>query len=510
MTLHRRPVAAALRLAFVVGLTLCSERLAAFGFEDVAQRAQALAAQPYKQPESPVPRELLDLGYDQYRDIRFKPEQAIWRNRDLPFEIQLFHPGFYFRNPVRINLIHSEGVSPFPFKSSLFDYGRLNPKLDPGRYGDIGYAGLRIHYNLNTPDYKDEVLVLQGASYFRALGKDQRYGLSARGLAVDTGMLSGEEFPIFSEYWIAWPRAKDQHLVIYALLESRRVTGAFRFELRPGVTTTMDVQSRLYLRDNVSKLGIAPLTSMFLFGENQRSGPEDFRPEVHDSDGLLVHTGAGEWIWRPLVNPKRLIVTSFGTTNPKGFGLMQRDRTWEHYEDLEARYERRPSAWVEPKGDWGAGRVELVMIPTPDETNDNIVAYWVPDNPPPVGRGYDMSYRLSWQMQEEARPPTGWAVQSRRGRGWTREADDSLRMVVDFDGPKLRELKPDAKVLGAMWLSDNGELMDRQVFRNEVTGGWRLSFRFRRNDPDKPVEMRAFLKNDQDVLTETWSYLLAP
>jgi periplasmic glucans biosynthesis protein len=510
MTPLRRSVPALLRLGFVLVAALASGAAGAFGFEDVAQKAQALAGQPYRQPESPLPRELLDLSYDQYRDIRFKGDQAIWRNRDLPFELQLFHPGFYFRHPVRINLIHADGVSPFPFKSSLFDYGRLNPKLDPQRYADIGYAGLRVHYNLNTPEYKDEVLVLQGASYFRALGKEQRYGLSARGLAVDTGMMSGEEFPVFPKYWIAWPRAKDQHLVIYALLDSRRVTGAYRFELRPGVTTQMDVQSRLYLRENVAKLGIAPLTSMFMFGENQRSAAEDFRPEVHDSDGLLVHSGSGEWIWRPLVNPKRLIVTSFGTTHPKGFGLMQRDRQWEHYEDLEARYDMRPSAWVEPKGEWGAGRVELVMIPTPDETNDNVVAYWVPDNPPAVGRPYDLSYRLSWQMGEETRPPTGWAVQSRRGHGWTREPDNTLRMVVDFDGPKLRDLKPDAKVLGALWLSDNGELIDRQVFRNEVTGAWRLAFRFRRNDADKPLEMRAFLKNDQDVLTETWSYLLAP
>jgi len=483
----------------------------AFDIEDVAKRAQALAAQPYKAPESPLPKELLDLSYDQYRDIRFKPDQAIWRNRDLPFELQLFHSGLYFKYPVKINLVHSEGVSPLLFKPSLFDYGKLNGQLDPSKYsGDIGYAGLRIHYKLNKDDYKDEVLVFQGASYFRALGRGQRYGLSARGLAVDTGMLSGEEFPTFTEYWVVWPRAKDEHLVIYALMDSRRVTGAYRYELRPGETTTMDVQSRLFLRENVAKLGIAPLTSMYLYGENQRANAEDYRPEVHDSDGLLVHSGSGEWIWRPLTNPKRLIVTSFGSQNPKGFGLMQRDRSYEHYEDLEARYELRPSAWVEPKGEWGPGRVELVMIPTPDETNDNIVAYWVPDNPPAVGRPFDISYRLSWQKNDETRPDSGWTVQSRKGHGWSREPDNSIRMVVDFDGPRLRGLKPDAKVLGGMWFNDNGELMERQVFRNEVTGAWRLSFRFRRLDDDKPVEIRAFLKNDQDTLTETWSYLLAP
>lgn len=492
-------------------LLVLSLQAHAFDLEDVAKRAQQLASQPYKAPESTLPKELLDLNYDQYRDIRFRPDQAVWRNRDLPFELQLFHPGLYFKYPVRINLVHAEGVSPLVYKPSMFDYGKLNPQLDPSKYSpDIGYAGLRIHYRLNKPDYKDEVLVFQGASYFRALGRGQRYGLSARGVAVDTGMLSGEEFPTFTDFWVVWPRAKDEHLVIYALLDSRRVTGAFRYELRPGETTTMDVQSRLFLRENVAKLGIAPLTSMYLFAENQRGAHEDYRPEVHDSDGLLVHAGSGEWIWRPLTNPKRLIVTSFGTQNPKGFGLMQRDRIWEHYEDLESRYDLRPSAWVEPKGDWGAGRVELVMIPTPDETNDNIVAYWVPDNPPAVGRPYDMSYRLSWQKNDETRPDSGWTVQSRKGHGWNREPDGSIRMVVDFDGPRLRGLKPDEKVLGALWLNDNGELIERQVFRNDVTGAWRLVFRFRRLDDDKPVEIRAFLKNEEAVLSETWSYLLAP
>lgn len=499
------------------GLTLLSLVLLAasgwaqaFDFDEVGRRAQALAAAPFAPPDPNLPRELLDLSYDQYRDIRFRPDRAIWRGRDLPFELQLFHLGFNFRTPVRVNLFARDGVHPVPFKAAHFDYGRLNPQLDPARYQNIGYAGLRVHFNLNRPDYKDEVLVFQGASYFRALGQGQRYGISARGLAVDTGLLSGEEFPVFKEFWVAWPRAQHEHLVIYALLDSRRVAGAYRFEIRPGASTSMDVQARLFLRENVAKLGIAPLTSMYLFGENQRSANEDYRPEVHDSDGLMVHTGSGEWIWRPLINPKRLIVTSFATTHPKGFGLMQRDRQFEHYEDLEARYDLRPSVWVQPKGNWGPGRVELVTLPTPDETNDNVVAYWVPDHPPAVGRAYDVSYRLSWQMREEIRPPTAWVQQSRRSQGLAREADGSIRMVVDFDGPRLRALQPDAKLLGAMSLSDNGELIERQVFPNEVTGGWRLSFRFRRLDADKPVEIRAFLKNDQEVLTETWSYLLAP
>jgi glucans biosynthesis protein len=480
-----------------------------FGFDDVAKRAQDLAAQPYQKPDNALPRELADLGYDQVRDIRFKPDRALWRNRKLPFEVQFFHPGGFYNMPVKINVVGSGGATPVPFNPADFDYGN-NKQLDPTKFKDIGFAGFRVHANVNDPGYKDEVLVFQGASYFRALGKNQRYGMSSRGLAIDTAQLSGEEFPYFTEFWIAWPAAKDDHLVIYALLDSRRVSGAYRFELKPGTSTLVNVDARLFLREKVDKIGLAPLTSMFFFGENQRSPVEDYRPEVHDSDGLLVHTGSDEWIWRPLSNPRRLLVTSFSTTNPKGFGLLQRDRAFSSYEDLEARYDIRPSAWITPKGDWGAGRIELVQIPSPDETNDNVVAYWVRDDAPKPGTPVDISYTISWQKDETVSPPTSSVAQSRRGHGWIKEQDNTIRMMVDFEGPALKGLAKDAKIFPGLWLSDNGELLERQVFPNEVTGGWRLSFRFRRLDAEKPVEMRAFLRRDQEAISETWSYILPP
>jgi glucans biosynthesis protein len=504
---YRKPAFAAWLLAWVC--TFSASPVGAFGFDDVALRAKLLAEQPYKRPDNSLPRELAELGYDQVRDIRFKPEKALWRNRKLPFEVQFFHPGGFYNVPVKINVVGSDGVRPIEFNPNDFDYGN-NKQLDPARFKDVGFAGFRIHSNVNTPDYKDEVLVFQGASYFRALGQGQRYGMSARGLAVDTAQLSGEEFPYFTEFWLAWPSPKDEHLVVYALLDSRRVTGAYRFDLKPGTNTVMSVDARIFPREKIDKLGVAPLTSMFFFGENQRSAVEDYRPEVHDSDGLLVNTGDGEWIWRPLSNPRRLLVTSFATTNPKGFGLMQRDRAFSSYEDLEARYDIRPSAWVTPRGSWGAGRVELVQIPSPDETNDNIVAYWVSDHPPAPGDSLDLAYTLSWQMLDPTQPPTSWVEQSRRGRGWNKEPDNTIRMVVDFAGPALKALAPDAKVFPGLWLSDNGELLEREVFPNPVTGGWRLSFRFRRIDAEKPVEMRAFLRHDQESISETWSYILTP
>ena len=479
---------------------------AAFGFDDVAQRARQLAAQSYKKPDNNLSKELQELSYDQYRDIRFKPERAWWRAQKLPFELMFFHEGLYYNHPVRMNEVSAEGVREIRYDAEAFDYGANH--LDPKTLRGLGYAGFRVHYSVNSPRYKDEVLVFLGASYFRALGRGQRYGLSARGLAIDTALMSGEEFPRFTEFWIERPDAQARELRLYALLDSPRATGAYRFVLKPGVDTVLEVRTQLYLRQNVSKLGIAPLTSMYFFGENHRSGVDDFRPEVHDSDGLSIQNGTGEWIWRPLVNPKRLLVTSFAVANPLGFGLQQRDRSFASYEDLEARYETRPSLWIEPKGRWGAGRIELVQIPTPDETNDNIVAYFAPDASPAPQQPFDLEYRMLWQKDNETRPTLAYVTQTRRGHGYVRKPDDTLAMIVDFEGPVLRKLTADANVQGVVSADANVEVLEANAYRNDVTGGWRLALRVKRQDDRKPGELRAFLRTGSTTLSETWSYIL--
>jgi glucans biosynthesis protein len=481
---------------------------AAFDFDTVAQRARDLAAKPYAKPAAKLPKELVALTYDQYRDIRFRTDRFHWRGAKLPFELAFFHTGLYFDQPVRIHEVSSEGVREIRFNPEDFNYGAN--KLDTSKIRDAGLAGFRVHYPMNTPKYKDEVVVFLGASYFRAIGKDQRYGLSARGLAIDTGLASGEEFPRFVEFWIERPAANAKELVIHALLDSKSAAAAYRFVLRPGIETVMDVKAQLHLRENVAKLGIAPLTSMFHHGENQRAASADYRPEVHDSDGLSVHNGTGEWIWRPLANPKRLLVTSFSATNPAGFGLMQRDRAFSSYEDLEARYEMRPSTWIAPKGKWGAGRVELIQIPTPDETNDNIVAFWVPANPPAVRQPWDLEYRVHWQKEHETRPLQSWVTQTRRGSGYVRTPDKGIAFMIDFEGPALKKLPADAKLQAAFTADANAKVVESIAFRNEVTGGWRVALRLNRVDDKKPVELRGFLRNGTESVSETWSYLLPP
>ncbi|HJY39506.1 MAG TPA: glucan biosynthesis protein G, partial [Steroidobacteraceae bacterium] len=430
------------RFASCLVIALYAGAAGAFSFEDVAERAQLQARQPYRDTSRKAPAQLAALSYDQYRDIRFRPDRALWHSDKLPFELMFFHLGKFQKQAVRIDEVTPQGTQHLPYRAGDFDFGQN--KVSPQSWGDLGFAGLRAHYPLNSTAYKDEVVVFLGASYFRALGAGQRYGLSARGLAIDTVGGNGEEFPAFIRFWAVKPSADATTLTIYALLDSQRATGAYQFDIRPGGETVIDVRARLFLREKVATLGVAPLTSMFFFGENQPHRT-DFRPEVHDSDGLMVATGDGEWIWRPLLNPKQTLTTSFSMQKLRGFGLMQRDREFRNYEDSEARYELRPSAWIEPTGEWAPGRVELVQLSTPDETNDNIVAYWVPQELPAPGQPLEFTYRLHWQgLQEVQRPPGAWVTQTRAGRGFAELAEDEQQYIVDFTGPALAALPPDA------------------------------------------------------------------
>ncbi|MEM9387137.1 MAG: glucan biosynthesis protein G [Pseudomonadota bacterium] len=478
-------------------------------FHRVVAKARALAAAPYAPETFDPPPALAALTYDEYRDIRFRPGRALWRDRGAPFELMFFHLGKYQLQPVRVNAIEAnDQVAPVVFDSADFDYG-ANTLDDVVVRPDLGFAGFRAHYALNSPDYLDELIVFLGASYFRALGAGQRYGLSARGLAIDTVGGDGEEFPRFVEFWVRTPEADADSLAVYALLDSSSIAGAYAFEIHPGAETTIDVRAELFPRTRIATLGVAPLTSMFAFGENQPNA-EDFRPEVHDSDGLLVASGEGEWLWRPLVNPRAPLVTSFAMATPRGFGLVQRDRRFAAYEDNEARYDLRPSLWVEPQGEWGPGRVELVQLPTPDETQDNIVAYWVPAEPGTPGQPLQFAYRLHWQGALRQEPTRGWVAQTRVGRGYAALGAGEHQFLVDFTGPSITSLPAGASVEAVVSASKAGVILEQNAYRLEANGAWRMLLRVRRDDPTEALELRGFLRSCDDTLTETWGYVLPP
>jgi glucans biosynthesis protein len=502
------------RLLLVVLISLtASVAMAAelpFDFEVLQFRAKSLAAKPYVQRPSKVPKSLQDLTYDQYRDIRFDPNRAWWYREQLPFQLQFFHPGFIYNKTVQIAEIDRGAVKPIEFNQRLFDYGKTRAGRVPA---DMGFTGFRVHYALNNPNYLDELAVFQGASYFRALGRAMRYGLSARGLALNTADAGPEEFPVFEEFWVVKPQADAKVLTIYALLDSPSVAGAYRFIITPGPATVMQVKTAIYQRagTTVKTFGVAPLTSMYWHGENSSSSEGDLRPEVHDSDGLMLERGSGEWLWRPLVNPTGIRTTAFNDENPRGFGLIQRDRRFESYEDLEAAYHLRPSTWVEPVGSWGRGSVRLVEIPTPDETNDNIVAFWVPEKLPAIGEPIEFEYKLHWFIEGAGgkKPPAGYAVATRIGHSRTHEPELE-RFWIDFDSPGLHIQSADSAIEAIVSVSDGATLVHQSIQKNTYTGSWRVAFAIKPDGTGRPVELRCFLKREPHILTETWSYLWNP
>ncbi len=343
----------------------------------VVSKAEALAQEKYKAPPE-IPRYLQDLTYDQYQGIRFKPESSLWQKTDSDFKVMLVPPGLFYTYPVKINIISDGESSALPFNKSSFDYP--NSEVEQQIPADLGYAGFKVTFPLEGEESQNQFLVFAGASYYRAVSRDTNFGLSGRGLAVNTGLPGGEEFPAFTEYWLETPKAGDSSFTFHALLDGPSLTGAYQYTVTPGDQTTIEVKSVVFPRKSVELIGFAPLTSMFYYGENTFKPHGEWRPQVHDSDGLLIEDGeSGEWLWRPLLNPASLTTDYFATNNVRGFGLIQRDDSFTQYMDKEARYDTRPSAWIEPVGDWGKGNVVLVQLPTPDETNDNIVAFWQPE-----------------------------------------------------------------------------------------------------------------------------------
>ncbi|MBM4202265.1 MAG: glucan biosynthesis protein, partial [Gammaproteobacteria bacterium] len=331
------------------------------------------------------------------------------------------------------------------------------------------------------------------------------YGLSARGLAIDTGLPKAEEFPIFREFWIVKPAKDATALTIYALLDSASATGAYRFELRPGYQLTVDVQSRLFFRKTVDRLGLAPLTSMFFHGENTDRFMDDFRPEVHDSDGLLMARSNGEWLWRPVNNPRQLRISVFREENPAGFGLMKRDRNPDHYQDFAANYHLRPSAWVEARGGWGPGAVYLIEIPSDAEKYDNLVAFWVPDQAVKEGTELAFDYRLHFLLDESIAPQNGRVVATRVSAASAGSEHPRRHFAVDFAGEALSRLSAQAH-LSADVGSSSGQIGNVLVEKNDALGVWRVSFDLDREEDKDPVELRAVLKAGTDVLSETWIY----
>jgi glucans biosynthesis protein len=514
---------AALGMGWALGLLSLSaqtlERVT-IDFNHVSEKARELASRPYQAPDAGVvPQWMKGLDYDQYRDIRFLPDKALWSSGGLGFRLHLFHPGYLFKQPVMINECTATHSQRIRFTPEFFDYGPAAKGLLGELPAEAGYAGFRLHAPLNRPELYDELIVFQGASYWRALGKGQRYGISARGLALDTGVEAPEEFPLFREFWVRKPDPGSGSVDWFALLDSPSVAGAYWFTATPGEETEVLVRALVHVRKEVRRFGIAPMSSMYWFGENSRRRFDDLRPEVHDSDGLAIRMGSGERIWRPLSNDSgKLEFSFFGMDGVAGFGLVQRDRRFAAFEDGEAHYQDRPGLWIEPLNNWRNGRVMLMEIPAENEVGDNVVALWEPAELPKPGSSLAFAYRQKWTKSPDPAAAGGYVVATRTGvHKWEPER---RTVVVEFAGGRLAELderKPPQAVVSMVPVS--GELavkVDHQAVQRMEDGRWRVSLRLApaadggKLADSTEVEMRCTLKTGDDYLTETWAYRIKP
>lgn len=515
-------------LILAIGLALAGRpasgaESAVVNLDYVAQRALDRAQRPFHNPRMDLPKVLQQdsLDYDKYREIRFLRDKALWTEDDLPFRIEFFHPGYIYHEPVHVNEFTATHVQPIRFVQDFFDYGKLDiANQIPSK---TGYAGFRVLYPLNKTNQLDELGAFLGASYFRLLGKDQRYGMSARGLTLDTGESDRpEEFPIFPDWWLGKPQPDDTDLTLFAILDSPSCTGAYEFHIHPGETTVANVDAVLYFRDPkkiaatgtnaqpLKTIGMAPLTSMFWFGKNSERKFDDYRPEVHDSDGLLVKMGNGETLWRPLDNPSVMRHQIFSAPGVKGFGLLQRERNFTAYQDSFNFYHLEPSVWVEPKGNWGDGDLHLVELNTHYEGLDNVVAFWDPKKKPAPLQPFRFGYTLKWQSgAADARLSENRVVSTRIGLDPS--CVDCRQIVIDFDGPKLDAVPENEPPQAIANCSFNAVILNNLVIRNEDLGTWRVVLKMQPKSGNvDPVDLRCTLQRGTNILSETWTYQWSP
>lgn len=477
-------------------------------YSEIKDAAKKLAEKPYLDQRKRLPKWLRDMNYDDMRNIRFNQKKAIWRAERLPFQLQLFHPVCIQKDQVRVHIVDGDKDEIIPFDQSMFNYdnGLESEYLDPQTL----FSGIRIHYPLNRPDYLDELMVFQGGTYFRALAKGLNYGLSARVVCVNTVTQYEEEFPYFTDFWILRPNNDDTSLTLMGLIDSPSLAGAVELVVTPGITTSIDVRAFICTRDKPLKnFGIAPLTSMFYIGENSERNWGDYRPEVHDSDGLLVEKTPEKLTWRPLSNDNGHLKMSFyECENPRGFGLLQRDRSFENYRDLEARYQNRPSVWVEPKGDWGRGFIELIELATHTEYGDNIVAFWKPLNEFPANSSAEYKYKQTWFSDDRALSPMGKTVDTYLCNS-PGNPPNTKRFIVEFYWPDVEGDARSGKIVSNI-STINAKVKNNDAIYNEFQKRWRVFFDAVVDDPTKPVELNLYLSKDGKPLTENWTYQWMP
>lgn len=508
--LTRRSVLHAIGLGGLAALFLRPDTLMAdgkdageFSWEKLKNKAKTLADSSYSAPGRTIYEKLPKLDYDQYRNIVFRDDRTFWKNEPSSFQMQLFHMGYLYREPVLIHIIEDGQARLIKYDRSLFHFGPAEEQVEIPP--DAGYSGLRLHAPGSNADIYQEFAVFQGASYFRSRAQSQVYGLSARGLAIDTAQPGGEEFPSFRSFWIEKPGPNDKTITIYALLDSKSISGAYRLVISHNHDTVMEIECELYPRRELTYVGIAPFSSMYFFSPADHTRWDDFRPRVHDSDGLLIYTGAGDWIWRPLVTAGPILYSAFSDKSPRGFGLMQREHGYPTYQDINAGYDKRASAWVEPLSDWGEGTVDLIELPTNNEYADNIVAFWRPAEAMQPGETYHYRYRLSWIKDVPVKRNIATAHNTRAGKG---QAPKSRYFIFDLSGGDLYT-EAETEYWDFEVTASTGLIWSYTVGPNPFVNGKRIAIEFI-PEGKQQADITFQISQSGTPLSERWVYRWAP
>ncbi|WP_285422848.1 glucan biosynthesis protein D [Pseudomonas sp. efr-133-TYG-103a] len=490
-----------------------------FDFKTLQQTAKQLAGKPYVSTKQNLPPTLANMTPQQFNAIKYDAGHSLWNDVKGQLDVHFFHVGAGFKTPVRMYSVDpaSQEAREVHFRPELFNYEAS--RIDQSQLkGDLGFAGFKL---FKAPEIAiNDILSFLGASYFRAIDSNKQYGLSARGLAIDTYAHRPEEFPDFTKFWFEKPTKDATRFVVYALLDSPSATGAYRFDIDcQADRVVMDIDAHINARADIEQLGIATMTSMFSCGTHERRMCDTLHPEIHDSDRLAMWRGNGEWICRPLNNPAKLQFNAFADKDPKGFGLVQTDHDFKTYQDTVDWYHRRPSLWVEPTTAWGEGSIDLLELPTTGETLDNIVAFWNPKVPVKAGMSMNYGYKLYWSPLPPVSTPLAQVHATRSGMGgfiegwapgehypdvWAR------RFAVDFNGGGIDRL-PEGSGIEPVVTVSNGKVQDFNVLVLPDIKGFRVTFDwYPTSDSVDPVEMRMFIKTGDRTLSETWLYQYFP
>jgi glucans biosynthesis protein len=534
MRLH---IVLALLTGLALFLTFRTGERPRFTFAGVQAMAQSRALQPFQPPSDMLPPQLKKLTPEEELGIFWNDTYRVWRREGLPFQIDFYPLSNDVHTPVLINMVDRHGASRLPYSPSFFRYNfPINPPLPT----DLGYGGFYVRYPHMAPKSDarsplDGFFSVEGASYFRVLTKDQVYGLSARALAINAIVENHEEFPSFTEWWLYRPTSNASAMTLDALLDSPSVSGAYEFTLRPGAQTSVDVHATLFFRKDVTQLGLAPFSSMYFYGENAPNHFGNGHPEIHDSDGVLMNTGTGGWVWRPLEQETFRQAYNFLDENPRGFGLLQRDRNFQHYQDLANNYNLRPSAWVTPHGLWGKGALQLIQLVTNNTNTDNVVLQWHPDQAVKAGQRLDLNYTIDYYMNDANRPPLAYATQTlvndpappppapptlmgppvpsalvAKENKNTPAGPTPVQFLVDFAGDGIEDIAADHRPDLDLTCDAGARVRESSVEKNDYDKSWRAAFTIVPAKVNVPVEIRCTLRDKNRPLTETWSYTWHP